>query len=100
LGVDVQTLIEYVEESNLYAMDFSATMSQLTPGETLSTLVLVESDPVAGLTITEKSLDVNGKRVLFRITPDTAGSYEIRVKATTSQGNTKQGKGTLLVEEL
>lgn len=95
-----QTLIEYVEESNLYAMDFSANLSQLAPGEILSTLTSVDSEPPTGLNITEKAIDENGKRAVFRIAPVTKGSYEIRVKAVTNQGNTKQGKGTLIVQEL
>jgi hypothetical protein len=95
-----QTLIQYLEESNLYAMDFSANLSLISPGELLATVVSVGSDPAAGLTISEEQIEDAGKRVLFRIVPDTVGSYEIRVKVTTSLGNTKQDKGTLLVRDL
>jgi hypothetical protein len=95
-----QTLIEYLGESNLYAIDFSANLSLVSPGELLSTVVSVDSDPAAGLSISEQSVESAGKRVLFRIIPSATGSYEIRCTTTTTQGNTKMGKGTLLVREL
>jgi len=92
--------LAYIEESDLFAMDFSARLGLVVPAETLSTIESVQALPEEGVTISEESIDASGKRALFRIESSVAGSYEIRVKVTTNQGNTKRGKGTLNVEEV
>lgn len=95
-----QPQLTYLEEDDLYAIDFSSLLSLVQSGELITEVVSVVSVPEDGITISEEDVEDAGKRIRFRIVPVTIGAYEIQAKVRTNQNNTKVDKVTLTVDEL
>lgn len=81
-------------ESRLFTMNFAR---DLAAGETVSSVTSVVADPT-GLTISEITIDVAGKKIQFRAT-GTANSYKVTAKVTSSLANKLEGDGILLVKD-
>ena len=82
-------------ESRMYSMDFTP---NLAPGESIDSIVSVDGSP-AGLTIGTASIKTGGKKIEFRISSETPGSYQIVGRVQTDGLNILVCDGSLLVKE-
>lgn len=90
-----ETLIKRPNESRAYNIDFVNLLAVGPPAETITTVSSVTGSP-AGLTIT--SPIISGTKVQVRISGGTNGiEYVITANIITSDGNTLEDCGTLLV---
>lgn len=91
----IQTRYKQPTESRVYTMDFSGKMQA---GETIASVTTFTVAPATGLTYNTATPD--GQVVNFRLSGGTVNTqYKITVLVLTSDGNTLEGEGNLLVED-
>jgi len=94
----MDTLIKQPGESILYDMDMRG-VGRLASGDTIASVTSVTAD-IAGLTINNNSHN-SAALVQFRAAGGTDGTtYKVTATVTTTNGDTLEGEGKILVMDL